>query len=703
MWTLLLIPALASALCAPGSAGTNGTGATVSVVTNGRCYTETIVTSTATNSMTICNGKTGAAGVAPTITMLGNTTGNITCAQFTSGVVGGGGAVLCNSTTGPQGTTGAQGVQGPIGVTYLPVISFPASIAPNCQMISSNTTSYVMCNGTQGAQGATGIQGAQGPAGVNGSTGAQGATGISGSVLPNFAVVDGTTYAYSCAGIQVALCTVGCGVADCSACATTVRGGIVYVGTPISNGVAATGQQTIPCVNGPTLALFIPSGVTLDLGGNILVYSTNGCPGAALTAPLPTALIQGTYYAGGAVGPQVSTAVTTLIATASTPEGGTTITIASNSFSSTGLAAGQYCSVSGLSNEAGTIAAGIYSTIGGTFYSKVMSFTNSTGVIAFRDTLPGNCSATTCTLTCYGQSTAVTDIGVRNGVLQAVTTSCGGTPALMSFTGASRITLRNLQITGGFSSAGGTTPALYIQACEDVEIDSLTVNGLSDRYVDAVQINLATRVTIRDYKYINPLLGLRALTLSNVYHSTFVNSVIEGPLQFTTSGYNNFAGVIISGGGYINSVTGGTRRCLFSGLHIVGASTNPVTLLAGDNFNQFSSVVFRGNNGLGPSIALNSFGNVFGGHMDVLPSTNGNSAVGNTGVDLAAKNVVRTTAYNTNGFVGVSVHNATAVSSDFSGGSRFVAFTTAFDTQLTTNVLGLDGTTRRVLLPLTFP
>jgi hypothetical protein len=582
-----------------------------------------------------------------------------------------------------------------MGTTYLPVYSFPSSLPSSCLMLTSNVTSYVMCNGTAGAQGNQGVIGATGIPGVNGSTGAQGTTGFSGRVLPNYAVVDGIDYAYTCQGISQALSAVGCNSLDYSSCSTTSRGGVVRVGQSCNagTGVCTTGQQTITCTAGTPM--YIPTGVTLDLGGNILAYPTTACVGSN-SFPLPNAMIQGTFYANGVVGPQVSTAVTTLITTVNTAEGSTTLTIASLSFSSTGLAANQYCSVAGLTTEQGTISSGLFASIGGIFWSKVMTFTNSTGVIAFRDPIPGNCTG--CTLTCYGQSSAVTDIAVKNGVLLAQTTTCTN-PALMSFTGASRVLVSDVEIRGGFG-AGSAMAGVWVQATEEIVLERIVAKDITDTRLDAMQLLLSTRVTVRDLRIPKNVLGGRVV-VNNVFHSTVVNAVVMAPIMIPASGYNMFSNLVVSGGGYIFTSVGFARRNIFTGLQITNSGTNnPVQLLAGDNYNQFNLVVFRNNGGLGATIALNSVANSFSGHMDVLPSSNGNSAVGNTGVDLAAKNVVRMTAYNTNGYVGIGIHNATVVSSDFVGG-RMLAFSiTGGDTGFTTNMIGLDGTVRKNSLVL---
>lgn len=696
---LLLLPVSTTwALCAPGFQGANGTGALVTIRSSSAgCYTELI--SGVSAPQIICNGKNGQDGLPPTVTLLpANVTGNFDCAKFTSAVVGGGQATLCNNTQGPQGDTGIQGAAGPQGLSLLPVVTFPASLATaQCQLVASNTTQFPLCNGTIGPTGATGIQGVQGVQGQNASQGPQGTTGTFGSVYPNLLVIDGISggYGYTCAGIKAALCAVGCGTNDCSSCSTTSIGGTVLVGKPCTaQGVCNTGQQYIQCTSGDTL--YIPNGVTLDLGGNVLVQPAASCPTAGMIAM--------TFYTKtGTPGPAIATTfVTSLPVVGTTPEGGTNITIASQSFVSGGLAAGQYCSVSGMTvDNSVSLGSGQVAAVAGTFFTYLVAFLNSTGILVLQNSLPGSCAPGSCTVQCYTAASILTEVGLQNGALMSSGSNCAG-GSIVSIIGAARVSVRNIQLTNSIGGSTTSNPGIVAQAITDSIFTGIFVTGINNANFIGMQLIMANKVVLRDFTCSGNTAILRALDLIDLEQSSVSGFVSQAQVNLVQSANNNFNNLVFTGPAGIlkSSGTGLSRRNVFSGLLICGAATFPISLLAGDNFNQFSGLVLRGNNGFGPNIAASSYGNTFSGDLEVLPSVNGNANQTSVGSDFSASNVVRKLA-NANGFAAISVHNTTVSASDFTNqGDHMMAFNLFTETSFVTSMIGLDGVMRHFTVPL---
>lgn len=673
-----------SALCVGGPDGADGTGGTISKTTKaGGCYTKTY-SLFPSMPMHICDGKNGANGQAATITMLNQSLAG--CALFKA-PLNAGQAILCNGTQGTTGVVGDVGPQGPPGITYLPTIT-TANLPLGCQLITANG-SAVLCNGTAGPRGNNGTAGDTGLTGANGTTGATGAQGNPGAVYPNVVVVDGVSgpsgapYSYTAAGIKRALCDVGCGSGDCLTCnGHNGLGGIVRVGQKcqfLSSGTSCAAFQgtvlfgSYCCTQGQQIitlqandVIRIPSGVTLDLGGNILQV-------AASSTSSPIAF---TYYTGSDIGLVASTGV--MVAAANSSEGATTITIASSNIISTGLAAGQMCLL-GHQYVDGSPA----SAVGGMMV-EVVSFTNSSGVIVIRPPLigawgvPADASLKG-TIQCYQATSMVVNAGLQNGVLMANAGATGTSVNMVQVNGASGITVQDIQFTGAFTSLSTNQAALQAFRAIDCDFQRLEFvdYGIGfGIYALSVSTSVFREVTIRSSS-LNAGLELSSVN-HNIFDGIFMSDSTDDGVLAITSSYNVFRDVTIiksaTGTGIGFALSGKSRNNNINGLAVSGSTSFPVQVAgAGDSYNQFRGLSIRNNGGNGIRIGSGAVGNYFDGDMDVAPTSNANSGTGNTGTDLFALNNIRS-PINAHGFTRYTVHNATMASGDFAQ-ARMVAFT----------------------------
>lgn len=678
---LLLIASLVATnaqTCVTGPAGADGADVDIVVTadhTSG-CYLQSI------NGVItrLCNGTNGVDGAAATITVL--TGVNAGCAQFGASIANS----VCNGTTGGVGPKGPTGAAGPQGAPSNALIT--AITGTGCVTIAANG-STVLCNATVGAVGPDGAQGPIGATGAQGATGATGATGAAGSLLPQFLVIDGVSgYTYNDVGIATALCVVGCGSTDCSTCgaASTGTGGTVYIGANCATGTCTAGPQTITI----TQTLYIPSGVTLDLGGNYLAFPASSCPTG-------NQLVSATYRTNSLTGP--TQVIAALSAAGNSSMGATTLQLPANSATTAQLRVGMTC---GLNNIYLDGAPGNNLLVGnfnnGVQYVTILAFNNATGIATISHPLigawgvPANPTYVG-TLTCWDQNTIVRDAAFQNGFI-SISTTCAQTAIVAD--GVTRFTMKDIDV---LAPAYSTSQTIFmIRRAMNSQIQHVSVDSDTGSIADAFLIDLATGL-VGDTIRCTASTGATAvdgLVLSNIAFSVFGNLHLEGfqqiglylsqvfhsvffdtDLQYCDQGVN--VGAL--------QLDKGSRYNVFTGVSIAGSTGDSVRLNTnnGVKFNQFWGMVVKNPNGAQPAPILINTGavaNYFDGSFDRGVVQGGTSIL----------NVVRQ-AVNSNGFTALSVGTSTPVAADFPA-NRMMAFSDSGESAFQVTVRGNDGVAR---------
>lgn len=682
--------------CVHGAAGTNGQNIGVTVTSANGCYTQT-VTGVSTPIIR-CNGTDGAPGVSTTIQP--GTGVNAGCAFFIGAAGLSASGLVCNGTAGTQGSTGAQGPVGPMGTSVWPTLT-TAGTASGCVSVVANG-SVSICNGTVGLTGIQGIQGPTGGPGNPGFTGPTGTAGAAGSVIPSYFVVDGVSkisgsvVPYTFVGIAQALCYVGCGSTDCSTCgaSSTGTGGTVYIGA--NCGIASTpctqGPQTISAASGTDI-LNIPSGVTLDMGGNILGFWTGGC--GANIGPSYTSIYAG-FWNNVVRGTQAATSPAAILSIQQASEGSTLINVTANSYVTTGLALGQMCTISGLLSQEGL------STL--SLQTKLIAFNNATGSMTFRDPLPGVCPVG-CTVTCSTLASIVRNAGLRNGQILAQGSCSSGAIDQVVVTGVDGFQMADVVFTGSFGSASAGTKFLDTNNMLDSNFERITFRDLQTSGGAATAIwrfAFNSGCDMKDFRITNTpategiFFGAAAY---NTISGLWVDSSVSQAMAITQASYNYFSNVE-----FLRDDTGGTngvmqtdtrsRHNIFFDLSIVGVVSTAggggaaiYLSNTGDSYNQFYGLVIR-NEPYGKSILLSggAVGNFFEGDIDMPVSLPGST-------DPMFGNAFRSFV-GPNGHAYTSIRNATIAASDFPA-NRMYGFYAATDLFMGAALIGSDAVVRR--------
>lgn len=664
---LLLLAALglqaAWSLCQGGDPGYDGADFNITVTRNyiTGCTTQSFVSPLFTiPSLTVCNGTNSAACPSPTITTVGQAAG---CGLVSAT----GSAVFCNGTAGATGSTGSAGLTGLQGAQgACPSVTTLTVGGVNCQLISAATGGFTtICNGTSNTTGATGAQGSQGPQGRNGTVGATGLQGLPGvpGILPNYYVVDGASgQPYTRAGLQSGLNV-----------AAAAGGGVVYLGPCNGSPAQCTGPNLQTLVSDCGAPITIPTGVTLDLGGNTIQMPTGSQPcdaliqaGAASSAPL--------YF--------------NLPLVANSTEGGRTVTIAANSYTSAGLAAGSVCLL-GTGYATGTIPSGTSVQI--LQIVRVASFVNSTGVITLRESLVGTfgpAPSLAGVITCY--PAVNTGIELRNGYL-SYGSNTNINSLILSTQTAVNLKVHDISIIGPGPS-GVNNPAMVLDYILDSRFENLVFNDLGGDQA-AISSNVATGLLFRDIKVFGGSTGLQLIdTYWSDASAIVVNQMTGIGIDLQTSGFNTFSNLVSNG-----AALRGLRFKLssfhntFRGVQLTGSAGYGIEFAGtGDSFNQLHGVENRGNLA-GPLLFGNgAIGNYLEGDNQGTPVNTGTNGL----VDLTMNNMVRQTVTSVNGFLAVSMHNTTTSATDFAA-TRMVIIGAPVDNSVTFSMKGSDGIVRR--------
>jgi hypothetical protein len=456
------------------------------------------------------------------------------------------------------------------------------------------------------------------------------------------------------------------------------------------------GIASTPCTQGPQTItqgsaenLYIPSGVTLDLGGNILTSYPSGCSGnvGAQYTMVSTQFWDGTTRGG------VQSHSASLAPVSQSNEGSLTITITASSFVSAGLAAGQYCVVNSPTVDGLTA---------GNFATKLTSFVNSTGVMTFRDALPAACVVGTCTVACYRSYSWPAGAGLRNGQLLGAGTCNSVAVTVMVIDGVDRFSMSDMVITGSFASATGfkwlDTNRMIDSNFERIMIRDLVGSTASNVW----RISSSTGSVYADISITNALSTFGVVLISSFYtvlDNIVIDSINVQALDITSAGYNMLSNIKVvrdelSGtNGAVSFDTRG-RRNVVNGLEVTGtANTAPLIFVAtGDHYNQLYGCVFRNPAiTLGPRITGSAYGNFIEGDLDLTASQVGSA-------DPWLNNAYRN-LNGPNGHAYIGLRNATLTNTDFPA-MRMYAFYAATDTAAGVALMGVDGTIRRQTITL---
>jgi hypothetical protein len=514
-------------------------------------------------------------------------------------------------------------------------------------------------------------------------------------------VVDGTL-GYSTAAIKIALCNMGCGSSDCSTCATN-NGGVVRLGQNCNTKPCTTGQQVIQL--GQNDKIYIPSNTVLDLGGNILEFESSGtsCP-PSINGFAP--MIQMLSPTGGPV-----PSITGVLAVANSTEGSSSITIAANSFVSTGLAAGQLCQLNNMYVD-GAPSVNYNSGADGTGAQmiKVLTFTNSSGVITFRPPLIGawgNPANPTYvgTISCYTAASIVSNAGLINGGIMAGGNCQATQSALVYAQGFTNLLISDIQMSGTWGGAVPSGYGIVLLNGLDSTVRRISAVGLSGSAGFGITPKTVGNSLFQEIRFESSVLTY-GMYMRNLHHSTIdgLTSVdSSAALAAMPATYCIFRDVVIThtptsaSTGAVQTMSR-ARSNVFDGLTVSGGSECPIDLgSSGDSYNQFRGLSLHNNNNQGPCIAAGSIGNYFDGDIDASPASNGNAATSGP-IDYYALNAFRA-PLNADGFSRTIVHNTTMASTDFVQ-NRMLGFSfsgSGVGSNIVLQMIGADGVVRKIL------
>lgn len=699
---VLLLGAIATTTqaqtCVKGTAGTDGTSLDISVVagTNG-CYYQTV--SGVTAPLIRCNGTDGGPGVSTTIQV--GTGINLGCAFFIGAAGATAADLVCNGTAGAQGLQGNIGPIGLQGLSTFPTLT-TVGTASGCLSVVANG-SVSICNGTVGLTGIQGIQGLTGGPGNPGFTGLTGTAGAAGSLLPGYFEVDGVsqingvTIPYTFVGIAKALCYVGCGSTDCSTCgvANTGTGGVVYIGQNCGtvSSPCSTGQQTISAASSGDV-LYIPSGVTLDLGGNILGYWPNGC-GANIGASF-TSIYAG-FWNNVVRGGQSATSPAAILSIQQANEGATVINTTASSYISTGLAVGQSCTIGGLLSQEGLGTTSLF--------TKLVAFNNATGTMTFRDPLPGVCPIG-CTVTCVTLASVVRNAGLRNGQFLAQGSCSSGAIEPIVVSQVDGFQMSDIVITGGFPSASANWKGLDISNALDSNFERITIRDLQLTGTVAnpcLRFAFSSGTLVADLKITNSgctTAFFYGAVAYSVVSGVWIDSSTVAAIALTSGpSYNYFTAIDLlradtgTSNGAVTTDTR-TRHNIFYDLSIIGSLASGGAPLyfsnTGDNYNQFYGTQIRGDPGARTvQLTAGVVGNFIEGDFDSTSFFSGSQ-------DPWLSNAFRS-LNGPNGHAYWGLRNSTITATDFPA-TRMYGFYAATDLFTGVAVMGTDSTVRKATI-----
>lgn len=695
IFTLLVLGIARAQTCTRGDTGADGASVeiTVDTIDHTSCYSQTVqLGGQLVTNIVRCNGTDGAPGVSTTIAI--GTGVNLGAALFVDSGGLAAAQTVFNGSVGAKGAQGAQGPQGNMGTSVWPTITTVGAPTGCINVIANGSVPW--CNATIGLTGNQGPQGFQGLPGNNGVIGLTGVTGSTGSLLPNTLIVDGVSnnFPYSFLGVQQALCQAGCGSRDCTTCSTVSQTGTVYIG-------ANCGILNQPCTNGPqtliqdsTTVLFVPSGVTLDLGGNTLQAPASGCGGSQQST---NPLIAVTFWNTVLTGPQQST-TNSLTAASTLGEGSLIVTVPANSILTTGLAVGQYCVVSSLRVDANADP--------GNLQTKLLGFNNATGVMSLADPIPGIWVSGTSQVTC--STNYVVGATVRNGLLSAGGSTCSNVNwHAMTILGTDRFTLADMRFTGSLSN-GASMDYLSIFKVYASSFERLRFfnAGVFSSSFNAGHMAACDLVDIRSA---GSTFG-STFSLGSSFYNSFDTLVLDssgnaGMSMFFTS-YNTFNNILVSRAEVAQGATsfagiafsGASRHNIFHNVQVLGlGSTNrAMQWFTGQNsYNQvfgfIEHYIDQGQRSIGFSDAT-SPGNFVEGEIDSPANFPGNG-------DFWFANAFRSNT-GVSGHAFFTVRNTTMARSDFPA-TRMCAFNAITDRSFGVGCVGADGVLRQAATQFT--